>query len=166
MGLPHTAVDCADGEGGCTYEATLPAECPTQKNFERVMLGMYNFIRSNERLQAKLDVLANSDPPSATIRENLPMTLAEEYLADLATDSNGDGTLSGPELAADADGQRLMTALKSSIANSLAIQPSAITVYRYQMPTDNRGCLAPMQLMTWRLDAPEALNACNLLRPP
>merc|ERR1711871_1042855 len=93
------------------------------------MMGMYDFIRSNERLQAKLDVLANSDPPSATIRENLPMTLAEEYLADLATDSNGDETLSGPELAADADGQRLMTALKSSIANSLGVQPSTITIY-------------------------------------
>ena len=38
--------------------------CPLLgQQYERVLMGMYEFIRSNERLQAKLDVLAVGAAP-------------------------------------------------------------------------------------------------------
>ena len=57
------------------------------------------------------------------------MTVDSIYLATLATDSNGDGILSGTELAADDDGRALLSALSTTIATSLEVAPSDITIF-------------------------------------
>lgn len=126
---PEEGPDCADGEGQCVYPATLTPNCPSKLKFERALIGMYEFIRSNQRLEAKLAILSSADAPAAVIQQGFQLTIDSIYLATLATDSNSDGVLSGTELAADDDGRALLDALSTTIATSLEVSPSDITIF-------------------------------------